>query len=202
MKSAWRLRLSKRSTLVLCSLSIFCGCQAGAPSNWGVPAGSRVPPPPTGSYQHQGAYYNNPATGVSASPPAGGTVSGVSTTTGTTTGSTTAPNQTASQNTQTAFGAAPVVQASAVAPYNSVNPGTQISSNGNNDFSAGMPATSVGFPSTAGQVSTAGYTDNGSGMAEVVTANSLQAQPDIDPQLQSGGVQITGSPNGANLQWK
>ena len=186
MKSTWRVRVSKRSAFLACALSVVCGCQTWSPSNWGVPAGTRVPPPPTGSYQHQGAYYNNPSTGTPASPP----VNAASSPAG---GTTAAPGKTTSQNIQTAFGGAPVMQASAVSPMNSSSPRTQFSAASDAAFSAGASSSSRGSSASAGNVSTAGYTDNGSGMAEVVSANSLQAQPDIDPRLQNGSVQIGAS---------
>jgi len=97
---------------------------------------------------------------------------------------------------------APVVQASAVNPLNQSNPRSQINSGSNAAFGAGMPATSIGFPPSGGQVSTAGYTDNGTGIAEVVSASSLHARPDIDPRLQNGNVEISANSDGANLQWK
>jgi len=101
---------------------------------------------------------------------------------------------------------APVVQASAVNPLNQSNPRTQINSGSNSGsnaaFGAGMPATSIGFPPSGGQVSTAGYTDNGTGIAEVVSASSLHARPEIDPRLQNGNVEISANSDGANLQWK
>ena len=195
MKSTWRVRVSRRTAFLACALSVVCGCQTWSPSNWGVPAGTRVPPPPTGSYQHQGAYYNNPSTGSTASPP----VNSASNTTG---GTTAAPGRTTSQNMQTAFGGAPVMQASAVSPLNQASSRTQFSSASDAAFTASSSSSSRSPSASAGNVSTADYTDNGSGMAEVVSANSLQPQPDIDPRLQSGSVQIGASSDGTNLQWK
>lgn len=195
MKSTWRVRVSRRTAFLACALSVVCGCQTWSPSNWGVPAGTRVPPPPTGSYQHQGAYYNNPSTGSPASPPVNSALN-------TTGGTTVAPGKTTSQNMQTAFGGAPVMQASAVSPLNQSSSRTQFSSASDAAFTASSSSSSRSPSASAGNVSTADYTDNGSGMAEVVSANSLQPQPDIDPRLQSGSVQIGASSDGTNLQWK
>lgn len=193
MKCTWRTRLSKKSTIIVSSLFMLCGCQTWSPSNWGVPAGTRVPPPPTGSYQHQGAYYNNPATGTATSvsaPPTSGVPA--------------APGKTTTQimPNQSMPGGATVVPASAVAPLNQLNPRTQISSGSSSVFEASKSTSTVGFPSTRGQVSTAGYTDNGSGMAEVVSASSLQAPADMEQPLQNGNIEANASSDGANLQWK
>ncbi len=190
MKFAWRPQSTCLKIVSVCTVTILCGCQTWSPSNWGVPAGSRVPPPPTGSYQHQGAYYSNPATGTAS----GAAVSSF---------------HSATQNfpsTQAAASNGMVVQASGA---NTIN-GSRNSSPYANAFSntPATPtdggATSIDFQGSRSQVSTADYTDNGSGMAQVVSADALQAPPDPGLQNQnveySAGAGINGS-TGA-LQWK
>ena len=185
MKSAGHELVSKTS-LGCVALGVFvvmCGCQTWSPSNWGVPTSSRVPPPPTGSYQHQGAYYNNPSMGTPASP--------VKATTHV------SPNS-----------PAPVVQASAINPFGS-NGSLPATNTSENSSAFGTGATSIGFQSARGQVTTAGYNDNGSGLAEVVTAGSLQSKANFDSgQFDSGSIDSSGrmevnsnTGEGANLQW-
>lgn len=185
MKFAWHERMSKASTacVALGVLVVVCGCQTWSPSNWGVPTSSRVPPPPTGSYQHQGAYYNNPSMGTPAAP--GKTITQVM------------PNS-----------SAPVVQASAVNAFGSNSSLPAMNTNDKaSAFSAG--ATSIGFQRSSGQVTTAGYNDNGSGLAEVVTAGSLQSKANFDSgNTDSGNAGASGrtevnssTGEGASLQW-
>lgn len=178
MSSTWRQLFSKAAfgCAAISSLTASVGCQTWSPSTWGVPSGSRVQPPPTGTVKPQGVYYNNPPMGSASA----------------STNSTTqiAPNP-----------SAPVVQASASDPFgsNGSMPATNLN------------ATSIGSQTNSdsngftGQVSTAGYTDNGSGMAQVVTAASLQGSTQDTVQ---GSANYTSdsaaSPNagdGANLQW-
>lgn len=175
MRSAWRELLSKVAIgcVGISSLTAASGCQSWSPSSLGMPTSTRVPPPPTGTVQPQGAYYSNP-----------GTATGVS------------PAKVTSQNVPSA--AAPVVQASAVDPFgaNGSMPATNMSANGG-AFTAN--ATSIGFQGAGGQVSTAGYNDNGSGMAQVVTAASLQGTPNLNSDNGLGGNASVGED--ANLQW-
>ncbi len=181
MKSAWRELLSKTAIgcVAIGALTSICGCRTWSPTNWGVPTSTRVPSPPTGTVKTQGAYYNNPPMGTSASP--------VKATTHVT------PNA-----------SAPVVQASAVNPFgsNGAMPATNL--NGNSDaFST--KATSLGAQGLGnsngftGQVSTAGYSENGSGMAQVVTAGSLQGNANYTSDAGMAANSNTGE--GANLQW-
>ena len=179
MKSVWRELRSKASTacIAIGLLVVMCGCQTWSPSSWGLPTSTRVPPPPTGSYQHQGAYYNNPSTGTPA------------------------PSLKTTQVPPNAY--APVVQASAVNPFGSSGslPTTNMSDQAG-AFNTGT--TSIGFQAASGHVSTAGYNDNGSGMAEVVTAGSLPSRADFDAGNINAGGRLdvnTNTGEGANLQW-
>ena len=188
MKTAWRSKTNTRSALSLvglCLLTLGCGCQSWSPSTWAVPAGSRVPPPATGSYQHQSAYYNNPSTGAAATAPAAALKS-------------TSQNfpSTASTN------ANGVMQASATAPTSSAY-GTAFSSRVTT-AQADSGLSPMGSQDASGQVNTAGYTDNGTGMAQVVSASSLQGQHD-DRGLQSGSIEIgtnTSNAGASELKWK
>ncbi len=182
MKSAWRKRLAKIAfgCAGVGSLAAFGGCQSWSPSSWGVPTSTRVPAPPTGTVQPQGAYYNN-VPGASAAPP--------------------------KATTQFSSGApASVVQASANDPF-----GTNRSMPATSMPATNMPANSAayanhteakGFQKTGGQVSTAGYNDNGTGMAQVVTAASMQGQPPANAtHFNSDDIQGENTGEGANLQW-
>lgn len=181
MKSAWRQRLS--SALIGCGsvgcVIAFSGCQTWSPSSWGVPTSTRVPAPPTGSVQPQGAYYNNGPMGTPAAP--------VKATTQV------KPNV-----------SAPVVQASAVNPFGS-NGSMQATNLSDNSGAFSSVTTAVGSKQIGdskafgGQVSTAGYTDNGSGMAQVVSAGSLQATGNHSSDAAMGSTSSVG--DGANLQW-
>ena len=175
MKSAWRELLSKVSIACvgIASLTLFNGCQTWSPSNWGMPTSSRVPPPATGSVRPQGAYYNNPPMGTSA-----------------------APLKATTQNSPN--NSAPVVHASAVNDFDSNGSMPATNLNAKSDaFSNG--ATSIGFQSASGQVSTAGYNDNGSGMAQVVTAASLQGSANFNSD--AGMSANSSAVEGANLKW-
>ena len=158
---------------MICFLSSIGGCQSWSPSSWGVPTSTRVPSPPTGTVQPQGAYYSNPPMGTSAG--------------------------TAKATTQIRpNSSAPVVQASAANPFDSNGsmPATNLTAN-SGAFSTG--ANSIGSQSTNGQVSTAGYNDNGSGMAQVVTAGSLQGTANYSSDSGLGVNSNAGE--SANLQW-
>jgi len=172
MKPTWRELVSTAAvaTIGFCSVISMSGCQSWSPSNWAVPSGSRVPPPPTGSYQHQGAYYNNPTTGTPAAPIK-------------------ATTQIMPRTSPT------VVPASATSPMNAHGsmPATNLAAD----------ATSLGFLSAGGQVNSAGYTDNGSRMAEVVPASSLQPPTGPNASGPSGGVDLNAKVGeGPNLQWR
>ena len=190
MKTAWRSKTNTRSALSfsligLSLLTLECGCQSWSPSTWAVPAGSRVPPPATGSYQHQGAYYNNPSTGAAAAAPAAALKS-------------TSQNfpSTASTN------ANGVVQASATSPTSSAYGAAFSSRVTTSQADSGLSP--IGSLDASGQVNTAGYTDNGTGMAQVVSASSLQGQHD-EQGLQSGSIDIgtnTSNARASELKWK
>lgn len=192
MKFAWRALLSKAA--IGCagfgSLVASSGCQTWSPSAWGVPTSTRVQPPPTGTVKPQGAYYSNPPMGTAAAP-------GKATTQ-------------ASSNTSSA----PVVQASAVRSLGSGGmPATNLS-----DSSGTFSSVSNAFGSQptglqnsglqkagdadaySGQVSTADYNDNGSGMAQVVSAGSLQGSGNYTSDSGLGTSSSVG--DNANLQWK
>ncbi|MDX1929041.1 MAG: hypothetical protein SFV81_21115 [Pirellulaceae bacterium] len=187
MKFAWRALLSKAA--IGCAgfglLMASSGCQTWSPSAWGVPTGTRVQPPPTGTVKPQGAYYSNPPTGTAAAP--------VKATTQ------------ASANSQSA----PVVQASAVSPLGSSGmPATNLSDSSGTFSSVskafGSQPTGLQNSSDAnayrGQVSTADYNDNGSGMAQVVSAGSLQGSGNYTSDNGLGTSSSVG--DNANLQWK
>ncbi len=186
MKTAWRELLSKAAVgcVGIGALANTSGCQSWSPNSWGVPTSTRVPPPPTYTVKPQGAYYNNPPMGTPASP--------VKSTTQVT------PNS-----------SAPVVQASAVSPFGSNGslPATNLSEN-SSAFSTNVRSISsqaTGSQGTnnssalGGQVSTADYQDNGSGMAQVVTAGSLQGAAIYNSDSGMGTSSNAGE--GANLQW-
>ncbi len=198
MKFAWRPQSTCLKIVSVCTVTILCGCQTWSPSNWGVPAGSRVPPPPTGSYQHQGAYYSNPATGTAS----GAAVSSFQSTT---------PNfpstqSAASTNSTTSSSNGMVVQASGVNAINSSPNGSPYATAFSNSPATQTDggATSLGFQGSRTQVSTADYTDNGSGMAQVVSADALQAPPDQGLQNQNVDYSAGAGTNGSTgeLQWK
>lgn len=166
MKAAWRELLSKVAIgcVTLGAVTTTVGCQSWSLTNLGVPTGTRVPPPPTGTVQPQGAYYNNPGAGTSAAP--------------------------AKVTSNTPSTAAPVVQASSTDPFggNASMPATNLSSTAG-EFSTN--AISNGVQGASGQVNTADYNDNGSGIADVVTAGALQG----------GAAFQSNADEGASLQW-
>jgi hypothetical protein len=182
MKSAWRELLSSAAIgfAAVVSSVTCCGCQTWSPSSWGVPTSARVQPPPTGTVRPQGAYYSNPPTGTSASP--------VNTTT----------------QTATNF-SAPVVQASAV---NSLGSGGGMPVTSLGDSAGTFSSVSKAFGSqTAGDahvfstpVSTADYNDTGSGIAQVVSAGSMQGSGNFSSD--SGLGSRANPADNANLQWK
>ena len=199
MKSAWRELLSKVAIACvgISSMTAFCGCQTWSPTSWGMPASSRVQPPPTGTVKPQGAYYNNPAMGASAAPVKSTTQYGTNSSTS-------------------------VVPASAVNPFGSngsmhatnlnANSGAfatntasigfqDASSQGASSQGAGQGAGSqgVGGQWVSGQVSTADYNDNGTGMAQVVTAGSMEGTANYNSDNRMDVNSNQGE--GANLQW-
>jgi hypothetical protein len=93
---------------------------------------------------------------------------------------------------------APVVQASSVNPFgsNGSMPATNLNTNAG-AFSTG--ATSIVSQGASGQVSTAGYNDNGSGMAQVISAGSLQGSANYNSDTGIGANSNAGE--AANLQW-
>ena len=188
MEFAWRSRSNHFALLVVCSVTFSCGCQTWSPSNWGVPAGTRVPPPPTGSYQHQGAYYNNPATGATSAAPAA------------------ALKSTTQNFPSTAATNGAVVQASANGSSYSASPSSNAAafSSRLTTASGNNGAASIGMQDINGQVNTADYTDNGSGMAQVVNASSVQS-PRLDPYSASGNIDAnsnTANAGAVDLKWK
>jgi uncharacterized membrane protein len=74
-------------------------------------------------------------------------------------------------------------------------PATNLSANSD---AFARSATSIGFQGASGQVNTASYNDNGTGMAQVVTAASMENTA-FDS---SGRMEVNSNDGeGANLQW-
>ncbi len=177
MKLAWRGRLS---AFLCCSFALGLLVSSGC-HNLGSPmqSATRVPPPGTGSYNLQGAYYNNPATATSSTVPS-------------------SPVPIFQAN-AAPTNPAPVVQASATsdnyAPAGANFPTTKFvgdssaqSANGTN-----FGPSSLGTTGSSG-VSPAVYTDNGNSGAQVIQASSLQSGDFNEPPA---------APTSAtNLQWQ
>ena len=190
MKSAWRELLSKVAIACvgISSMTAFCGCQTWSPTSWGMPASSRVQPPPTGTVKPQGAYYNNPAMGASAAPVRSTTQFGTNSSTSVVPASAVNP-----------FGSNGSMQATNLSANSSAFSTNAASIGFQGVGSQGVGSLGVGGQGVSGQVSTADYNDNGTGMAQVVTAGSIEGTANYNSDNRMDVNSNRGE--GANLQW-
>jgi hypothetical protein len=169
MMTAWREQLFGATVCFASLLLVFAsGCQSWSNMSAPMQSATRVPPPGTGSYNLQGAYYNNPATAQS------------------------------NNLSPTSGNAAPVVQASATSgsfnPAGSNYPTSQFTDSGAVSFASTNAMNAAAFGTASQGVNTAGYTDNGSSGAQVISASSMPTR--VSDASNSDSIDTT------NLQWK